>query len=475
MNPEPVPSAIVARLLESAKELEEWADTHRKANLADHEQGVLAIFRRCMGPALGAVLERALELDQPSTRRLRSACPECGTRRRPHQWRVRSPMSQCGQTPFERPTFWCRPCRRGWVPADAVLGLAAHQILSLGLHAWVAENGAELPFRQAAERLERLTGIGLGTETVRTHTQQVGSVLAECQRVAAAVVAQTHESAEAVDTAPEVLVVEVDGVQVRFRDGWHEAKVGEVAGCRVGNGLPATDPAARAPELLAPSYVARRASVGEFGPVLLAEAARRGVLQVREWTQPPATDPRLRVVGPAEAVLRPVVVLGDGARWIWELAAEQFGPQRTEIVDYYHATEHVWSVARALFGESPEQTDTWAEAWCIDLLEHGPQPWLTALRGLEPASSEAVKIVRTELGYFTNNAARMDYPTFRAQGLPIGSGAVESAAKHVVQVRMKRSGMRWSDSGGQAMLALCAYLASKRPLPVTFAALSNAA
>jgi hypothetical protein len=88
---------------------------------------------------------------------------------------------------------------------------------------------------------------------------------------------------------------------------------------------------------------------------------------------------------------------------------------------------------------------------------------------------EAVKIVRTELGYFTNNAARMDYPTFRAQGLPIGSGAVESAAKHVVQVRMKRSGMRWSDSGGQAMLALCAYLASKRPLPVTFAALSNAA
>ncbi len=61
MKPEPVPSAIVSRLLESAKELEEWADTHRTASLAEHEQGVLEIFRRCMGPALGGVLERALD------------------------------------------------------------------------------------------------------------------------------------------------------------------------------------------------------------------------------------------------------------------------------------------------------------------------------------------------------------------------------------------------------------------------------
>src|ERR1700694_617061 len=98
MNPEPVPSAIVSRLLASAKELEELADTHRTASLAEHEQGVLEIFRRCVGSPLGSVLERALELDQPSARRLGSACPECGARRRPHQWRIRSPMSQCGQT-----------------------------------------------------------------------------------------------------------------------------------------------------------------------------------------------------------------------------------------------------------------------------------------------------------------------------------------------------------------------------------------
>src|SRR6266852_7476426 len=64
------------------------------------------------------------------------------------------------------------------VASDTVLGLAAQQVLSVGLHAWVAETGAEVPFHQAAERLERLTGIGLGTATARTHTQQVGTLLA---------------------------------------------------------------------------------------------------------------------------------------------------------------------------------------------------------------------------------------------------------------------------------------------------------
>jgi hypothetical protein len=464
MDREPVPSAIVARLLEAAKELEEWAVEHRQATLAQHEQGVLGIFRRVMGPALGAVLERALGLDQPAAQRQRAACPECGTRRRPHQWRKRQPVSVCGDTPFQRPYYWCAACERGWVPADEVLGLGAHQILSAELQAWVAETGGELPFQQAAERLGRLAGIELGIETVRTHTEQVGTALVERQRAATATVAQTQEAAEPLDTAPELLVAEVDGVHVRFQDGWHEAKVGEIAGCHVGNGLPSTHPMARPPVLVAPSYVATRAPVGEFGPLFLAEAARRGALEVVDWTQPAATDPRLRLVGPAEAHLRPVVVLGDGAHWIWELAAEHFGVQRIEIVDYWHATEHVWTVARALLGEDSDAAGVWAEAWCIDLLEHGPQPLLAALRSAEPPDAAAAEVVRVERGYFTTNTARMDYPTFRAQGLPIGSGAVESAAKHVVQVRMKRSGMRWSDAGGQALLALCAYRASNRPL-----------
>jgi Uncharacterised protein family (UPF0236) len=230
MHLEPVPSAIVARLLEAAKELEEWAVEHRQASLSEHEQGVLRIFRRVMGPALGAVLERARGLDHPAAQWQRAACPECGTRRRPHQWRKRQPVSVCGDTPFQRPYYWCPVSERGWVPADEVLGLGAHQILSAELQAWVAKTGAELPFEQAAEQLERLAGIGLGTETVRTQAKQVGTALAERQRTAATTVAQTHEAAEPLDPAPELLVVEVDGVQVRFQDGWARGQGRRVRG-----------------------------------------------------------------------------------------------------------------------------------------------------------------------------------------------------------------------------------------------------
>ena len=128
------------------------------------------------------------------------------------------------------------------------------------------------------------------------------------------------------------------------------------------------------------------------------------------------------------------------------------------------ATEHVWKVGRALWGEDADAVGVWAEAWCVDLLEHGPGPWLAALRSAEPPDSAAAEVLLVELGYFTTGAARMTYPTFHERGLPIGSGAVESAAKHVVQIRMKRSGMRWSAAGGEALLALCAYRASNRPL-----------
>jgi hypothetical protein len=455
MSAEPIPSPIVPVVQQLAEALEGWARAHRGASLAEHERGVLELVRRALGPLLGATVGRALGLDHPAAVRVRAACPGCRRRQPAHGWRERRVLTACGPMPLRRPYFWCRRCRRGWVPADATLELGPGQALSAGAQAWLVLLGALLPFRRAAAVLEELTGLGVGAETVRAATEAVGDTLAAAQERAAARVERTREPAEPLEPAPGLLVVEADGVMVPFTDGWHEAKLGLVAGCRPGQPGRRGPLASASHRLLAPSYLAARASAEEFGPRLLAEAARRGALEVVAWEGGPTA--------PGLARLPEVVVLGDGAPWIWHLAAEHFAA-RTEVVDWYHASEHLWALARALHGPQGAHTAPWARRALAVLWHRGAGRLLAHLRRARPADPTAAEALRLERGYFAANAARMDYPAFRARGLPVGSGAVESAAKHVVQQRMKRAGMRWGMVGGQALLALCAHLASDRPL-----------
>jgi hypothetical protein len=306
----------------------------------------------------------------------------------------------------------------------------------------VVELGGATSFRDGAGRLERLTGLKVSAETVRQHTEALGSEVEAAQQTAMAEVVRTREPAGALDPAPGTLVIETDGVMVRYLDGWHEVKLGLVAGQVDG-------------ELRLPSYVAARASAEQFGPRLLAEAARRGALEVVGWQG--------AITGRGLAVLPKVVVLGDGAVWIWNLADEHFG-ERIEIVDYYHATEHIWVLAKAFYGEGTAKTKRWGERQCRRLLAQGVEPLLRALRAIKRCAPEVAPLLRRERGYFRSNAARMDYPTFRKQGLPIGSGAVESEAKRLVQQRMKRPGARWSDVGAQAVLNVRSRMLSNLPL-----------
>jgi hypothetical protein len=455
MDAATIPAGIVALGQEVAAGLWAWAREHRGATLAEHEQGVLALFRRLMGPALGATVSEALGTGHPAAGRLREPCPSCGRRAKPHARRKRELLSICGAVRLERPYYYCSACKRGWCPADAVLGLEPYAAASSGCAAWLARVGALVPFRQAAALLEDLAGLGVGSETVRTRAEAAGGLLELCRREAAAQVERTREPAGPVQPAEGLLVVMADGVLLRYLDDWHEVKLGLVSGCAVGWPAPGTRPD-QAHRLLGPSYLASRASAAAFGPLLLAEAARRGALEVVGWEHAPGDDPALPRV-PALAVLREAIVLGDGAPWIWGLAAEHFG-RRTEIVDWYHASEHLWTVAKALHGAGTPAAAAWAEQALDQLWEHGAGPVRRLLDQAEPPDAAAAEALRLERGYFATNAGRMEYPAYRARGLPIGSGAVESAAKHLVQARMKRAGMRWSEPGAQALLALCAHL-----------------
>jgi hypothetical protein len=228
---------------------------------------------------------------------------------------------------------------------------------------------------------------------------------------------------------------------IQVIDAWHEVKIGMGAGWD-------------GDRLVAPSYLAARESAADFGPRLATEAARRGALEVDRWEG--------SITRRSLAILRPTLILADGAVWIWNLA-DEYSDQRIEVSDFYHAAEHLADVAAACFPD-PAVATAWLDARKGELLTLGPHPVLAAFDRLIPPTPKAAEVRRVERAYFATRVERMDYLSLRLDGLPIGSGAIESAADHIVQRRMKRAGMRWSDTGGDAMLALRARQRSRRPL-----------
>jgi len=175
------------------------------------------------------------------------------------------------------------------------------------------------------------------------------------------------------------------------------------------------------------------------------------------------------------AAVRTVVARGDGAEWIWRHARAFLalpGVELVEIIDLYHAYEYLWAVGNAVFGEGTAAAAAWVEPLKTRLYTEGAAPLHTALTTLArtvcvptanvAAESAAATAVRRAIEYVTTNAARLDYPAFMARRFPIGSGAVESSCKSLVQARTKGAGMRWSAAGAQQVVSLRALHRSGR-------------
>jgi len=452
VNADDLPDEIVQPLVQLGRALMTHARAHRDGRLDEHEEGVLAAWRAAAPAVLEAVLQVATTGLEHNARPSTARCPGCQQRRGVQSQRGRQVQTRLGPIRLRRWWHHCWTCSRGWSPPDQALRLAPYQQTSTGLAHWQAALGAVTTFREAARLLSELAGVHVASETLRTQAERIGTELEGHQRAVMAYVEEAHEVPDAEhDPAPGMLVVETDGVMVRYRDrhldgvlvegDWHEVKLGLVGGWRDG-------------QLRTPSYVAAREAAPAFARRLGTEAARRGALDVTEWHPWDGTP----------AQLRSVVVLGDGAKWIWEHVATLFGGERTEVVDWYHASEHVWTVAKALHGDDTPETKAWAKAGLDRLWHSGPKPLLNWFDATQPVTTAAVSVLKRERGYFSTNAARMQYPSLRDQQLPIGSGAVESSARHLVQQRMKRAGSRWSDLGARAILDLRCHLLSGRSL-----------
>jgi len=436
-----IPEQIVAAVTRLAESLASWCEEGRDGRLEQHEGAVLERVRRVLPALLEAVVEVATSGLARRVRGGRSACPRCGRKARPHQERPRQVLTQCGPVTIERPWYTCARCHHGWSVMETTLGLGSRRRSSDGLVAWLVRLGATTDYREAAEVLDELTGLAVGPETIRRECVRVGAAIRAAEAAAIQQTRRLREAAEPLDAAPGLLVLEADGAMILFTDGWHEVKIGMVAGWD-------------GDRLVAPSYVAAREAAATFGPRLATEAARRGALEVDRWDGD--------VTRRSLAILRPALILADGAVWIWSLA-DEYVDQRVEVSDFYHAAEHLAAVAAACFPDPPVAA-AWLDARKADLLTLGPLAILAAFDRLAPPTPKAAEVRRVERAYFASRVERMDYPSLRLDGLPIGSGAIESAADHVVQRRMKRAGMRWSEAGGDAILALRARQRSRRPL-----------
>lgn len=182
------------------------------------------------------------------------------------------------------------------------------------------------------------------------------------------------------------------------------------------------------------SIVSYQGEPEEFGRRVHAQALRQGFTEAKE-----------------------VFVVADGAVWIWKIAEDRFG-QATHVLDYYHASQHLWAVANELF--SPEERSQ-ALRWINPLLEQIHEgrvsKVITKLEDLPgwcaKREREVPESLETEISYFMTNQEKMQYPKIIAQGAPIGSGAMESLCSQL-QGRFKRTGQFWTKSGFDNLMAL---------------------
>jgi hypothetical protein len=319
--------------------------------------------------------------------------------------------------------------RPGFSPLDEELGLLPGA-LTPSLQAHLSRLGSQLSFAEAAGELWRLKGVRVSAATARRHTESDGAIYAARQ---AAEAGRVLAEAPAPFTGPAVQQVSVDGAMVPLVDGsWREVRTLAIGTVGPGREVGTVRCAAL-------SYFSRLADAATFTDLAVGEVHRRGV----------------ETAGVVAGVV-------DGAEWCQQFL-DRHRPDAVRILDFPHAAQRLSDVAEALWGPG-EPARTWAAAQRAQLRDGDPSLVLTAIRALPVAAATAAARQRqTEVeGYLAPRLAQLQYATFRAHGLPIGSGVVESANKLVVEARLKGAGRRWSQASVNPMVALRGALCSAR-------------
>ena len=403
---------ILAIITQEVKEIFSCVVSDASVSLERLESEVLRASRELSQKVLEAcVSQRASQEVSASV-----ACRICAGESCRFRFRERYVETLCGVVRVSRWVYRCDACGHYEVPWDSDEGLK--QGYTVGVAKAMCRLSARLDFREASEELSH-HGIRVSHTTLQ---QKVGE-WSEGECVSDYVDEQTLEVGSR-------WYVSCDGCYTLAEDGnYHEVKTGCVYRDYPQLGLKSV-PAARPSSL---RYVASRSDAASFGEHWFDLAIASGIYK-------------------DETDSEEVVVIGDGAAWIWNLADEYF-PGAVEIVDYMHAKSHLYDVAKQAFGETSTQAiQEWVETTEAFLYAGDTQEVGVCIRALGIGNPALSEVLEREVGYFQKHSKRMQYKTFVEKGYHIGSGIIESACKHVVAQRCKQASMKWSRTGINAIL-----------------------
>ena len=406
----------------------------------DFEALEQALRRQVLGLAAQAMAEY-FDTDDSDHSSLTIACA-CGQTAHYAGRRPKTFTTLLGSLTLDRAYYHCAACRSGSCPRDRALGLQDTS-LSPATARLVGLAATSVSFAEASEWMGELAGVAVDPKQVERTAEALGREVAadERERVEPAPGAAATMYLGLDGTGVPVRKSEVEGRRGKQPDG--SAKTREVklvtvwtAETRNADGLPQRDPGSVSYSAAVESAASRPTDPlpSPFAQRAYREARRRGF------------DTAARRV-----------VIGDGAEWIWNLAAEQF-PSAIEIIDIYHAKGHLCDVAKAIYGAGTDLAARWGKDRRDELDAGRIDATLTALR----AHSETCEEARKCIDYLTRNRHRMRYPEFRAWGLCVSSGVVEAGCKLAIGARLKRAGMHWTVAGANAIIALrCCKLSGR--------------
>jgi hypothetical protein len=422
-----------------------FADRHRTGQL-DLEAVEMAIRSTVHQTGADAVTE-LLRFDPPDGDHRSLPCA-CGHVAQYVGMRSRPVLTAVGWARIERPYYLCSECNQGQFPVDVQLDIDKTDY-SPGVRRMLAAVGCETPFSPGRKQLKLLAELEVTAKAIERTAESIGADIEARQQQDILRSKQLCLPAVAGASIPH-LYVQMDGVQVFVVKSETEGRAGRTPGqpartreCKLGcvftqtgiddQGRPVRDEGST-------TYVGAIETAEDFGLRIYTEAYNRG------WDR---------------ATVR--VVMGDGSHWIWNLADRHF-PGAIQIVDLYHAREHLWNLVRLLFPGNEAAQKRWITGK-LYWLENGKiEKLVSALRKLANSNTapELAKAIRIEAEYFESNRERMRYPSFRKMNLFVGSGVIEAGCKTVIGSRLKQSGMFWTVRGANAIISLrCCCVSGK--------------